>query len=71
MSGEKPALEFMENAYGGVPPVATIVQPAYPLPCVPPGHEAVVIANAPPDEVVTVTFAVAVMEPVKLVAVTV
>ena len=56
--------------YGGEPPLATIVQPAYAAPCVPPGHEVVVIANGPPDAV-TVTFAVDVAEPAALVAVSV
>jgi hypothetical protein len=54
--------------YGGVPPVAEIVQPAYAAPCVPLGHELVVIASEPP-EAVTVTFAVDVAEPAALVAV--
>jgi len=47
-----------------------MVQPAYALPCVPPGHEVVAIANGPPAAV-TVTFAVAVVEPDALVAVSV
>ena len=47
-----------------------IVQPAYAEPCVPLGHEVVVIANGPPDAV-TVTFAVDVVEPAALVAVSV
>jgi hypothetical protein len=46
------------------------VQPAYTVPCVPLGHEVVVIANGPPDAV-TVTFAVAVVEPEAFVAVSV
>ena len=50
--------------------MAVIVQPAYDAPCVPPGQEVVVIAKGPP-EVVTVTFAVAVVEPAALVAVNV
>ena len=53
-----------------MPPLAAIVQPAYAAPCVPPGHEVVVIFNRPPD-VVTVTFAVDVTEPAALVAVSV
>jgi|HubBroStandDraft_2_1064218.scaffolds.fasta_scaffold2499141_1 hypothetical protein len=44
------------------------MQPAYAAPCVPPGHEVVVIANEPLDAV-TVTFAVDVAEPEALVAV--
>ena len=59
-----------EYVYGGVPPLATIVQPAYAASCVPPGHEVVVIDNGPPDAVM-VTFAVAVTEPAALVAVSV
>jgi hypothetical protein len=35
----------MEKAYGGEPPLAARAQPAYAKPCVPPGHEVVVIAN--------------------------
>jgi hypothetical protein len=44
-----------------------MVQPAYSAPCVPPGQEVVVMASGPPDAV-TVTFAVAVVEPAVLVA---
>jgi hypothetical protein len=47
-----------------------MVQPEYAAPCVPPGHEVVVIANGPPDAV-TVTFAVEVTEPPEFVAVSV
>ena len=47
-----------------------MVQPTYAAPCVPPGHEVVVIASEPP-EVDTVTFAVDVVEPEVLVAVSV
>jgi len=47
-----------------------IVQPAYAEPCVPSGHEVVAIANGPPGAV-TVTFAVDVVEPEALVAVSV
>ncbi len=39
-----------EKVYGGEPPLAAIVQPAYAEPCVPPGHEVVVIANVVVDE---------------------
>jgi len=53
-----------------VPPLATMVQPVYAAPCVPPGHAVVVIAKGPPDAV-TVTFAVALVEPAVLVAVNV
>ena len=53
-----------------MPPLAVIVQPAYAAPCVPPGHEVVVIVNGPP-EAVTVTFAVDIVEPAALVAVNV
>ena len=56
--------------YGGAPPVATIVQPEYTWPCVPPGHEVVVIDKGPPAAVI-VTSAVAVAEPEELVAVSV
>jgi hypothetical protein len=51
-----------------VPPLAVIEQPAYAVPCVPPGHEVVVIVSALP-EAVTVTSAVEVVEPAALVAV--
>ncbi len=50
-----------EKEYGGVPPLAAMVQPAYAWPCVPPGHEVVVIAKEPPDDVI-VTLAVDVVE---------
>jgi hypothetical protein len=50
--------------------LATIVHPAYAAPWVPPGHEVVMIANGPPDTV-TVTFAVDMLEPAALVAVSV
>jgi len=66
-NGGKLAFVLTEYAYGGEPPLATIVQPAYAAPCVPPGHEVVVIANGPPDAV-TVTFAVDVVEPEAFVA---
>ena len=46
------------------------MQPAYAAPCIPPGHEVVVIANVPPDAVM-VTIAVDVAEPEVLVAVSV
>ena len=54
-----------------MPPLAVIEQPAYAVPCVPPGHEVVVvvvIVSALP-EAVTVTSAVEVVEPAALVAV--
>jgi hypothetical protein len=71
-SGNGGKLEFVltEKVYGGEPPLATIVQPAYPALCVPPGHEVVIIANEPPDAV-TVTLAVEVVNPEALVAVSV
>jgi hypothetical protein len=47
-----------------------MVQAAYAEPWVPPGHEVVVIDSGPPDAV-TVTFAVAVFDPVALVTVSV
>ena len=47
-----------------------MVQPSYSVPCVPPGQAVVVIARGPPDAL-TVTFAVAVVEPAVLVAVSV
>lgn len=47
-----------------------IVQPVYPLFCVPPGQIVVLILSAPPDAV-TVTFAVAVFDPAAFVAVSV
>ena len=53
-----------------MPPLAVMMQPAYAAPCVPPGHEVVVIASGPPGAV-TVTIAVDVVEPVALVAVSV
>jgi hypothetical protein len=59
-----------EYVYGGVPPLAAIVQPAYAAPCVPPEHEVVVIFNGP-LEAVTVIFVVDVTEPAALVAVSV
>ena len=46
------------------------MQPAYTAPCVPLGHEAVAIVNGPPGAV-AVTFAVDVVEPEALVAVSV
>lgn len=55
-----------------MPPVTEIVQPAYAEPCVPPGHEEVLIVSVPPEPpVVTVTLAVEVLEPEELVAVSV
>lgn len=59
-----------ENVYGGTPPLAVIVQPAYAAPCVPLGQEVVVIVSGPP-EAATVTFAVAVADPAEFVAVSV
>jgi hypothetical protein len=50
--------------------LATISHPAYAAPWVPPGHEVVVIVNAPPDAP-TLTFAEDVAEPEALVAVSV
>lgn len=61
-------LSSTEKLYGGVPPVAAIVQPPYAVFCVPPGQLVVVILNGPPDEV-RVTFAEAVTDPAALVAV--
>jgi hypothetical protein len=46
------------------------VQPAYAAPWVPLGHEVVVIVNGPPDAV-TVTFAMDVVDPDALVALSV
>jgi hypothetical protein len=46
------------------------VHPAYAAPWVPPGHEVVTIASEPPDAV-TVTFAVDVVEPEALLAVSI
>jgi hypothetical protein len=60
----------MEKVYGGVPPLAVIVQPVYAAPCVPPGHELVVIASEPPGAI-NATFAVDVADPDALVAVSV
>ena len=40
-----------EKVYGGEPPLAAMVQPAYAESCVPPGHELVVIANEPLEPV--------------------
>lgn len=54
--------------YGGEPPLATIVQPAYACPWVPPGQEVVTIDRGPPLAV-TATWAVAVVEPEEPVAV--
>lgn len=47
-----------------------IVQPVYAAPCVPPGHELVVIASGPPGAI-NVTVAVVVADPEVLVAVNV
>lgn len=69
-SGAKFGFVLTEYVYGGVPPLATMVHPAYAAPCVPPGQDVVVIDNAPPDAV-TVTLAVAVLDPAALVAVSV
>jgi len=58
-----------EKVYGGVPPVAEIVQPAYAAPCVPPGHEVVVMISGPPAlTVATETVVLEVVEPEELVA---
>jgi hypothetical protein len=71
-SGGKSALVLTENVYGGVPPLAAIVHPVYADPCVPPGHDEVVIVRGPPPPlVVTVTLAVFVLEPAAFVAVSV
>jgi hypothetical protein len=52
-----------------VPPLTEIVHPAYAAPCVPSGHEVVVIASGPPVLAAdTVTVAVAVTMPAALVA---
>jgi hypothetical protein len=67
-NGGKLELVLMEYVYGGEPPLATIVQPVYALPCVPLGHDVVSIVSVPPDAV-TVTCAVAVAEPALLLAV--
>jgi hypothetical protein len=67
-SGGKSGLVLKEYVYGGDPPLATMVQPAYALPCVPPGHDVVSIVRVPPDAV-TETFAVAVVDPEPFVAV--
>ena len=72
-SGGLLELVLMLNVYGGVPPLAVIVHPAYAAPCVPPGQVVVVIfsplVDPPPDD--TVTLAVAVFEPEAFVAVSV
>jgi hypothetical protein len=60
-----------EKVYGKDPPLTEMVQPAYAVACVPPGHVEVVIVNGPPDPVVaavTVTVAVEVVAPVALLA---
>jgi len=67
-NGGKLGLVLTEKVYGGAPPLATMVQPAYAAPWVPPGHEVVRIVKAPPGAA-TVTFAVEVVEPEALVAV--
>jgi hypothetical protein len=71
-SGKGGELAFVltEKVYGGKPPLAAIVQPAYALPCVPLGHEVVTIASVPPGAA-TATFAVDAVEPLALVAVSV
>jgi hypothetical protein len=53
-----------------VPPLAEIVQPVYAAPCVPAGHEVVFIVSGLPLAV-TVTFAVAVVDPAEFFAVNV
>ncbi|HTT34043.1 MAG TPA: hypothetical protein VMH48_10615 [Methylomirabilota bacterium] len=68
-NGGKLELESTENAYGGEPPLAVMVQPEYAAPCVPPGQEMLEIVSAPPEDVVTVTVACAVFEPEEFVAV--
>jgi hypothetical protein len=61
-----------EKVYGKEPPLAEIVQPAYAVAWVPPGHALVVIVNGPPAlAAVTVTVAVDVVAPEALVAVSV
>jgi len=70
-SGKGGLLGFVltEKVYGKEPPLAEIVQPAYAAPCVPPGHEVVVIVNGPPAAAaVTVTVTVDVIAPKALVA---
>jgi hypothetical protein len=58
-----------EKAYGKVPPVAEIVQPAYADPWVPSGHEVVVMISGPPAlTAATVTVALEVVEPEELAA---
>jgi hypothetical protein len=58
--------------YGGVPPLAEIVQPTYAAPWVPAGHEVVVTVSGPaPPAAVTMTLAVELVEPAALVAVSV
>lgn len=69
-NGGELALVLIEKVYGGEPPVADMVQPAYADPCVPPGHDVVVICNGPPAAAM-LTVAVAVAEPEVLVAVSV
>jgi hypothetical protein len=65
-------LVLTENVYGKEPPLAEIVQPAYAAPCVPPGHEVVIIVNGPPVLTgLTLTLAVDVVEPEALIAVSV
>jgi hypothetical protein len=59
---------LVEKVYGGVPPLALIIHPTYDVNWIPLGHEVVVIVSGPPA-VVTVTVAVAVVEPVAFVAV--
>jgi hypothetical protein len=41
-----------ENVYGGVPPLAESVQPAYAVPCVPPGHDVVAKRSEPDAQLV-------------------
>jgi hypothetical protein len=50
-----------------MPPLAATVQPIYASPCVPPGHEVVVITNVPVCAV-TVTLAVDVAKVEPLIA---
>lgn len=67
-NGGKLELVLMEYVYGGDPPLATMAQPVYALPCVPPGQDVVSMVSVPP-EAVTEIFAVAVVDPSLLEAV--
>jgi hypothetical protein len=69
-NGGKFVSVLTEKVYGGVPPVAEMVQPAYEEPCVPAGHVVVMMESGPLElPELTVTLAVELEEPEAFVAV--